>query len=87
VSSQQSCADTDVLNFGLIVEQLKSAFYQGGLANFSAANFLQAGYPIAVRPFYQQVLNHSQTFVANITGLLGNQSAPACTFNLWVALS
>jgi hypothetical protein len=78
---QTNVTATDVLNAALNLEQLKSAFYQGGLANFTTANFTTAGYPLGVRGFYQQVLQHSQTYVSNITSLLGNQTTQMCTYN------
>lgn len=79
--AQANVTDTDVLNFALTLEQLKSAFYQGGLANFTAQNFVGAGYAPSVRPWYQQISQHEQTYVTNISTLAGNQSVQACTYN------
>ncbi|KAI9455758.1 ferritin-like domain-containing protein [Lactarius psammicola] len=73
--------DTVMLNYALSLELLKSAFYQGGLENFTTKNFLDAGYAPGVRGFYEQISQHSQTYVTNITSHLGNQSVQACTYN------
>ncbi|KAF8263838.1 ferritin-like domain-containing protein [Lactarius quietus] len=83
--AQANVTDTDSLNFALTLELLKSAFYQGGLANFTTQNFVSAGYAPGVRAWYQQISQHEQTYVSNISTLLGNQSVQACTYNLWVA--
>ncbi|KAH8979028.1 ferritin-like domain-containing protein [Lactarius akahatsu] len=79
--TQANVTDTDLLNFALTLELLKSAFYQGGLANFTTKNFLDAGYAPGVRGFYEQMSQYSQTYVANITSQLGNQSVQACTYD------
>lgn len=76
-----------MLNFALTLEQLKSAFYQGGLANFTVQNFVGAGYDLSVRAWYQQISQQQQTYVTNISTLIGNQSVQACTYNLWVSMS
>ncbi|KAH8982914.1 ferritin-like domain-containing protein [Lactarius hatsudake] len=81
IPTQANVTDADLLNFALTLELLKSAFYQGGLANFTTKNFLDAGYAPGVRGFYEQVSQHSQTYVANITSQLGNQSVQACTYD------
>ncbi|KAH9017722.1 ferritin-like domain-containing protein [Lactarius pseudohatsudake] len=81
IPTQANVTDTDLLNFALTLELLKSAFYQGGLANFTTKNFLDAGYAPGVRGFYEQMSQHSQTYVANITSQLGNQSVQACTYD------
>ncbi|KAI9433349.1 ferritin-like domain-containing protein [Lactarius indigo] len=81
IPNQTNVTDTDILNFALTLELLKSAFYQGGLANFTTKNFLDAGYAPGVRAFYEQVSQHSQTYVSNITSQLGNSSVQACTYD------
>jgi hypothetical protein len=41
--------DVDILNYALTLEYLERKFYQGGLANFTQAQFVAAGF---ADPFY-----------------------------------
>ncbi|KAI0260973.1 ferritin-like domain-containing protein [Gloeopeniophorella convolvens] len=74
--------DTDVLNFALTLEHLENTFYTTGLSNLSSDDFNKAGFSAAVRGFYQQVSQHEQSHVDNITTILGNQSVQAGVTNV-----
>ncbi|KAI0059286.1 hypothetical protein BV25DRAFT_1136796 [Artomyces pyxidatus] len=73
--------DTDVLNFALTLEHLENAFYTTGLRNLTVKDFAAAGFPPAVREFYEQVSQHEATHVANLSTILGNVSVQPCTYN------
>ncbi|KAA1479100.1 hypothetical protein DENSPDRAFT_846068 [Dentipellis sp. KUC8613] len=73
--------DTDILNFALTLEHLENAFYTGGLQNFSQDAFDAAGLPPAARGFYEQLSQHEQTHVDNLTTILGDKAVKPCIYN------
>jgi len=63
--------DITILNYALTLEYLERAFYRGGLATFSEADFVAAGFP---DPFYanlKEVYSDEQTHVSFLAGALG----------------
>lgn len=59
-----------VLNYALTLEYLERKFYQEGLANYTQAQFVAAGF---ADPFYknlQQIYFDEQTHVAFLSGAL-----------------
>ena len=62
--------DGIILNYALTLEYLERAFYRGGLANFTHAEFVQAGFQ---DPFYanlQEIYFDEQTHVSFLSGAL-----------------
>ncbi|TFY81407.1 hypothetical protein EWM64_g2609 [Hericium alpestre] len=77
----QDINDTDILNFALTLEHIENRFYLQGLQNFSQQDFDTAGLPSGTRGFYQQILQHEQTHVDNLTSILGGSAVQECTYN------
>jgi len=77
---ERRITDIDVLNYALTLEHLENAFYSGALANFSEADFQNAGLPWA-RGRYVQIAAHEATHVAALTAALGTQATEACTYS------
>jgi hypothetical protein len=54
--------------------------YKGMLAKFDAKAFKKAGFPSWVRDRFVQISEHEASHVAFLTGALGKDAVPACTY-------
>ena len=62
--------DGIILNYALTLEYLERAFYRGGIANFTDADFVAAGF---ADPFYanlMEIYSDEKTHVAFLSGAL-----------------
>ncbi|KAI9813669.1 MAG: hypothetical protein M1827_003740 [Pycnora praestabilis] len=80
--------DGIILNYALTLEYLERKFYQEGLANYTQADFVAAGFP---DPFYgnlQEIYQEEQTHVAFLTTALeaaGIQPVEELTYKFGVS--
>ncbi|KAL3418803.1 hypothetical protein PVAG01_09024 [Phlyctema vagabunda] len=73
--------DVDILNYALTLEHLESKFYREGLANYTQAQFVAAGF---ADPFYanlQEVSYDEDTHVSFLAGALGAAAVQECTYS------
>lgn len=71
----------DILNYALTLEHLESKFYREGLANYSQAAFITAGFP---DPFYanlEEISYDEDTHVSFLTTALGSAAVAECTYS------
>lgn len=76
--------DATVLQYALTLEHLEAAFYQEGLANFTAAQFTAAGFGGAFYANLQEIAADEATHVSFLTaGLTAAGASPvaACTYD------
>ena len=76
--------DVNILTYALVLEHLESAFYAGGLANFTADQFSTAGYDATTYANLQRVASDEANHVAFLTqGLTAAGANPpaACVYN------
>ena len=62
--------DADILNFALTLEHLEDKFYREGLANYTEAQFAEAGFDAAFYANLQEVSYDETTHVSFLTGAL-----------------
>lgn len=77
-------SDINILTYALILEHLEDAFYRGGLENFTASQFANAGYDGSVYTNLQQASSDESNHVAFLTSALtaaGAQVPQECTYN------
>ncbi|MCJ1298989.1 hypothetical protein MMC08_001780 [Hypocenomyce scalaris] len=81
---QAAITDLQILNYALTLEHLENVFYLEGIANYSHAAFIAAGY---ADPFYQNLMETSvdeATHVSFLTGAItaaGGTPVAACTYS------
>jgi hypothetical protein len=73
--------DTVILQYALTLEHLEDNMYKGMLAKFDAKAFKKAGFPSWVRDRFVQISQHEASHVAFLTGALGADAVPACTYS------
>jgi hypothetical protein len=74
-------ADTVILQYALTLEHLEDNMYKGMLAKFDAKAFKKAGFPSWVRDRFVQISEHEASHVAFLTGALGADAVPECTYS------
>ncbi|KAG0651570.1 hypothetical protein D0Z07_1725 [Hyphodiscus hymeniophilus] len=73
--------DTTILNYALTLEYLERKFYAEGIANYSQADFVKAGFP---DPFYKnlkEIYYDEQTHVSFLAGALGPAAVSEATYS------
>jgi hypothetical protein len=84
VVKRAAITDADILNYALTLEHLEDKFYREGLANYTQADFVAAGF---ADPFYENLLEVSKdetTHVSFLTTALTGAGAVAvaeCTYS------
>jgi len=79
--------DADVLNYALTLEHLEDTFYHQGLANFTEAQFADAGFDSTFYKNLQEVAYDEATHVSFLTTALkaaGAMPVAACTYSFGV---
>jgi hypothetical protein len=69
-----------ILQYALTLEHLEDTMYKGMLEKFDAKAFKKAGFPAWVRDRFVQISQHEASHVAFLTGALGKDAVPACTY-------
>ncbi|THH17505.1 hypothetical protein EW146_g3313 [Bondarzewia mesenterica] len=72
--------DTQILQFALALEYVENVFYNGYLDKFDDAAFAQAGYPPWVRKRFMQLVEHENTHVVFLKGVLGADAPLPCEY-------
>ena len=67
--------ETDILNFILSLEQFQDAFYRQGLANFTQAEFAEAGYDADFYSNLTELAIQEHTHVTSLTSTLRQLNA------------
>lgn len=73
--------DVGILNYALTLEHLEKKFYEEGLANYTQAEFIAAGFP---DPFYdnlKEISYDETTHVSFLAGALGDAAVAECTYS------
>ena len=82
--STVGASDVNILTYALVLEHLESAFYAGGLANFTAGQFANEGYDATFYTNLQRVASDEANHVAFLTqGLtaVGANPPAACVYD------
>ena len=80
ISKRQAITDTVILQYALTLEHLEDKFYREGLANYSQAAFVAAGF---ADPFYanlKEISSDETTHVSTLTAALGSAAPPELTY-------
>ena len=80
ISKRQAITDTVILQYALTLEHLEDKFYREGLANYSQAAFVAAGF---ADPFYanlKEISFDETTHVSALTAALGSAAPPELTY-------
>ncbi|TVY68785.1 Protein rds1 [Lachnellula suecica] len=84
IAKRAAITDADILNYALTLEHLEDKFYREGLANYTQADFVAAGF---ADPFYanlKEVSYDETTHVSFLTSALkaaGASPVAECTYN------
>ncbi|TVY94453.1 Protein rds1 [Lachnellula willkommii] len=83
IATRQSSTDIDVtiLNYALTLEHLEDKFYREGLANYSQADFANAGFDSTFYANLKEVSYDETTHVSFLTKALGNAATAECTYS------
>jgi hypothetical protein len=74
-------SSVEILNYALTLEHLEDKFYREGLANYTQADFISAGFP---DPFYKNLKEVSvdeTSHVKFLTAALGDAAVAECTYS------
>lgn len=77
-------SDVSILNYALTLEHIEDAFYQGGLLNFTEAQFATAGFDSSFYNNLKEVAADESTHVQFLTAALesvGATPVSACTYD------
>jgi len=80
--------DADILNYALTLEHLEDKFYREGLANYTQADFANAGFDSTFYHNLKTISSDEQTHVAFLTAALtgaGATPVKECTYNYGVS--
>ncbi|KAF4629130.1 hypothetical protein G7Y89_g9019 [Cudoniella acicularis] len=81
ITTKRDISDIDILNYALTLEHLEDKFYREGLANYTQADFIVAGF---AEPFYsnlKEISNDEMTHVSFLTKALGSAAVAECTYS------
>jgi hypothetical protein len=77
----QGVTDVEILNYALTLEHLEDKFYREGLANYTQADFVAAGF---ADPFYdnlREISYDETTHVSFLSKALGDSAVAECTYS------
>ncbi|EHL00801.1 putative protein rds1 [Glarea lozoyensis 74030] len=81
VVTKRDITDIEILNYALTLEHLEDKFYREGLANYTQADFVAAGF---ADPFYanlKEISYDETTHVGFLTKALGDAAVKECTYS------
>jgi rubrerythrin len=73
--------DIDILNYALTLEYLERTFYEEGLANYTEADFEQAGFGDGFYANLKEIYSDEASHVDFLAGALGDQAIPKPMFS------
>jgi len=71
----------------LTLEHLENYYYQTFLAEFSAEDFINAGFSSSIRGRMEEIASHESNHVKVLESILGGQAVKPCTYSLYVAFA
>jgi len=81
VVKRAAITDVDILNYALTLEHLEDAFYTEGLANYTHAEFVAAGFADPFHANLKKVSFDESTHVGFLTTALGTAAVEKCTYS------
>ena len=88
ISSVLAQSDLDILNYALTLEHLENAFYQQGVANFTAKDFEKYGMPNNTFSEFQVISSHEKihvdTLVSVINASYPGKFVPPCNYSFGI---
>jgi rubrerythrin len=73
--------DIDILNYALTLEHLEATFYRQGLANYTRAQFIAAGFTGTFYENIREVAYDEKSHVDFLTKALGDKAVQECTYS------